>query len=98
MKRNNTKKISLALASAAFFAACGGFALKNNVTGTGITESREYVTTAINILANKAVNYANFSFHTHGEEELPAALEEFSKSPTDRAVLSEEIHLFKFVL
>lgn len=73
-------------------------ALWNNLTVKGITESREYLSTAINILANKAVNYTHFSFYTHGEEELPSALEEFSKTPTSRTVLSEEMHLFKFVL
>ena len=74
------------------------YALKNNVTIKGITESREFVSTAINLLANKAVNYSEFPFFTHREEELPEKLDEFCKSPTARAALSEEIHLFKFVL
>ncbi len=73
-------------------------ALWNNLTVKGITESNDFVSTAINILANKAVNYSEFPFFTHREEELPEKLDEFCKSPTARAALSEEIHLFKFVL
>lgn len=72
-------------------------ALWENLTIKGITESREYVSTAINILANKAVNYAEFSFFNHGEDELPAVMEEFSKTPSSRVQLAEEIHLFKFI-
>ena len=48
-----------------------GNALKNNVTVKGITESREFVSTAINILANKAVNFNEFPYRSFPEEALP---------------------------
>ena len=38
------------------------YAMKNNVTIKGITESREFVSTAINLLANRVVNYSAFPY------------------------------------
>ena len=53
-------------------------ALKNNITIKGITESREFVSTAINLLANKAVNFSEFPFRSSREEELPALMEKYA--------------------
>ncbi len=72
-------------------------ALKNNLTVKGISYSHEYVSTAINLLANKAVSYKEFSYFTHPEEELPSLLDTYS-TPEKRAQLTEEIHLVKFVI
>jgi threonine dehydrogenase-like Zn-dependent dehydrogenase len=72
-------------------------AIKNNLTIKGITESHEYISTAINLLANKAVNYTPFAYFTHPEEELPSLLEEYSKEDK-RLRLPEEMHLIKFVI
>jgi threonine dehydrogenase-like Zn-dependent dehydrogenase len=72
-------------------------AIKNNLTIKGITESHEYISTAINLLANKAVNYSAFPYFTHPEEELPSLLEEYSKEDK-RLRLTEELHLVKFVI
>ncbi|MBQ5926663.1 MAG: hypothetical protein IIX01_01915 [Clostridia bacterium] len=73
-------------------------ALKNNLTVKGITECREFVSTAINILANKAVNYSEFSYENFSEDALASELESCAKNPAKRAELSEEIHIFKFVI
>ena len=55
------------------------YAMKNNLTIKGITESREFVSTAINLLANKAVNFSEFTFKSSREEELPHHLEKYAK-------------------
>ena len=51
--------------------------MKNNITIKGITESRAFVSTAINLLANKAVNFSEFTFKSSREEELPSILETY---------------------
>lgn len=73
------------------------YALKNNVTIKGITESREFVSTAINLLANKAVNYTEFPIATFKEEELPSVMEKFATLLGSGALLPEELDIIKFI-
>ncbi len=72
-------------------------ALKNNVTIKGITESREFVPTAINILANKAVNFSEFPYRSFPEEQLPQTLAQYAALAAEGSPLPEEIDVFKFV-
>ncbi len=72
-------------------------ALKNNVTIKGITESREFVSTAINLLANKAVNFSEFTFKSYREEELPALLENYSQIYGSGSPLPERFDIVKFI-
>ncbi len=73
------------------------YAMKNNVTIKGITESREFVSTAINLLANKAVNFSEFSFKSTREEELPHLLESYSQLYSSGANLPEQFDVVKFI-
>ncbi len=73
------------------------YALKNNVTVKGITESREFVSTAINLLANKAVNFSEFTFKSIREEELPRTLEDYSQLYSSGAGLPERFDIVKFI-
>ncbi len=73
------------------------YALKNNVTVKGISESREFVSTAINLLANKAVNFSEFTFKSSKEEELPALLEKYSQLMASGAPLPEQFDVVKFI-
>ena len=73
------------------------YAMKNNVTIKGITESREFVSTAINLLANKAVNFSEFPFRTAREEELPMLLEKLSELLSSGAPLPEQFDVVKFI-
>jgi NADPH:quinone reductase-like Zn-dependent oxidoreductase len=72
-------------------------ALKNNVTLKGITESREFVSTAINLLAQKAVNYSEFPYHSAKEEELPALMEKYANILESGNNLPEQIDVIKFI-
>ena len=72
-------------------------ALKNNLTVKGITESREFVSTAINLLANKAVNFSEFPFRSFREEELPVLLEKYASLFESNAYLPEEFDVIKFI-
>ena len=72
------------------------YAMKNNVTIKGITESREFVSTAINLLANKAVNFAEFPFRTSRENDLPALLEKYSDLYASGG-LPEQFDVIKFI-
>ena len=72
-------------------------AIKNNVTIKGISESREFVSTAINLLANKAVNFSEFSFKSSREEDLPNILEEYSQIYSSGAYLPEQFDVIKFI-
>jgi threonine dehydrogenase-like Zn-dependent dehydrogenase len=74
------------------------YAMKNNVAIKGVTECREYVSSAINILANKAVNYQEFPFKTYSEDSLQTQVKQLSDAFVSNGSLSEEVHLFKFVL
>ncbi len=73
------------------------YAMKNNVTIKGITESREFVSTAINLLANKAVNFSEFSFKSSKEEELPNLLGEYAQLYASGANLPERFDIVKFI-
>jgi len=72
-------------------------AMKNNVTVKGITESRAFVSTAINLLANKAVNFSEFIFRSHREEELPTLLKQYAELYTSNAYLPEQFDIMKFI-
>ena len=73
------------------------YALKNNVTVKGITESREFVSTAINLLANKAVTFSEFTFRSYREEELPTLLENYANVYASGAPLPEQFDVVKFI-
>ena len=73
------------------------YALKNNVTIKGITESREFVSTAINLLANKAVNYSEFPICSFKEEELPKLMDKYATLLGSCANLPEELDILKFI-
>ncbi len=73
------------------------YALKNNVTIKGITESREFVSTAINLLANKAVNFAQFPYSFSKEEQLPALMEKYAEILGSGAALPEQMDVIKFI-
>ena len=73
------------------------YAMKNNVTVKGITESREFVSTAINLLANKAVNFSEFPIRSHKEEALPELMEEYAALQGSGANLPEQIDIIKFI-
>ena len=73
------------------------YAMKNNVTIKGITESRDFVSTAINLLANKAVNFSEFPFKSSREDELPNILENYSKTYESGGALPEQFDIVKFI-
>ena len=73
------------------------YALKNNVTVKGITESREFVSTAINLLANKAGNYSAFPYCSFKEEDLPKLMEKYAALLGSGANLPEEMDILKFI-
>ncbi|MBE7077615.1 MAG: hypothetical protein E7377_02785 [Clostridiales bacterium] len=73
------------------------YAMKNNVTVKGITESREFVSTAINLLANKAVNFSEFTFRSYREEELSSLMEKYSALYESNAYLPEQFDIIKFI-
>ena len=71
--------------------------MKNNITIKGITESREFVSTAINLLANKAVNFSEFSFKSSREEELPELMKKYCELYESGSVLPEHFDIVKFI-
>lgn len=73
------------------------YALKNNVTIKGITESREFVSAAINLLANKAVNFSEFPIKSYREEELPQLLEQYADLIGSGASMPEQVDIVKFI-
>ena len=73
------------------------YAMKNNVTIKGITESREFVSTAINLLANKAVNFSEFTFRNSREEDLPKLLEKYAELQASGVNLPEQFDIIKFI-
>ncbi len=73
------------------------YALKNNITIKGITESRAFVSTAINLLANKAINYTEFPFKNFREEELPALLERHAQAYSTGNFAAEQFDVVKFI-
>ncbi len=73
------------------------YAMKNNVTIKGITENREFVSTAINLLANKAVNFSEFPFRSYREEDLPELLKKYAEITCAGANLPEQFDVIKFI-
>lgn len=73
------------------------YAMKNNLTIKGITECREFVSTAINLLANKAVNFSEFTFNSFREEDLPQVLEKYSELASSSGSLPEQFDIAKFI-
>lgn len=73
------------------------YAMKNNVTIKGITENRDFVSTAINLLANKAVTFAEFPFRSFREEDLPELLKKYAKVLEGNGNLPEEFDVIKFI-
>lgn len=73
------------------------YAMKNNLTIKGITESREFVSTAINLLANKAVHFSEFTFKSYREEELPELMEKYAAMYGSGANLPEQFDILKFI-
>lgn len=72
-------------------------AMRKNVTITGITECREYISSAINLLANKAVSFSQFSFRSFPEEKLPELLKEYAEKMNKPALADEYIDIVKFI-
>ncbi len=73
------------------------YAMKNNITIKGITESHEFVSTAINLLANKAVNFSDFPISTYREEELPTLLNNYANLYGSGTNLPEQLDIVKFI-
>ena len=73
------------------------YAMKYNITIKGITESREFVSTAINLLAQKAVNYSAFPYCSYKEEELPSLMEKYANLIGSGANLPEQMDVVKFI-
>lgn len=73
------------------------YALKNNLTLKGITESREFVSKAINLLANKAVNFSEFPFRSFREEELPDVMDKYAQLYGSGVSLPEQYDVVKFI-
>ena len=73
------------------------YAIKNNVTVKGISESREFVSTAINLLANKAVNFSEFTFRSYREEELPTLMQKYAELYESNSYLPEQFDVVKFI-
>ena len=73
------------------------YAMKNNVTIKGITENREFVSTAINLLANKAVNYSSYSFLSYKEEQLPELMDKYANVLASGQNLPEQMDVIKFI-
>ena len=73
------------------------YAMKNNLTLKGITESREFVSTAINLLANKAVHFSEFTFKSYREEDLPELMEKYAAMYGSGANLPEQFDILKFI-
>ncbi len=72
-------------------------ALKNDLTFKFISESREFISTAINVLANKAVEYSQFPIFHHAEEDLPVVLDQRASLVESGTIPPMGMHLFKFV-
>ncbi len=72
-------------------------ALRNNVTVKGVTECREHISSAINILANKAVSFAEFPYFTYPEEALPDKIKEYADILSTGGNMPEQMDVFKFV-
>ncbi|MBE5753559.1 MAG: hypothetical protein E7343_05820 [Clostridiales bacterium] len=72
-------------------------ALKNNLTVKGITDTRDFVTTAINILANKNVSFDAFTCRYYPELHLPEILKKYAELLKNGSPLPEQLDVIKFV-
>ena len=72
-------------------------AMTRNVTVKGITVWHEFISTAINLLANKAVVYGEFPFKNYKEEELPRLLKEYADILSAGGTLPEVMDIVKFI-
>ncbi|MBR2904158.1 MAG: alcohol dehydrogenase catalytic domain-containing protein [Clostridia bacterium] len=72
-------------------------AIKNGVTIKCLCENSEFISTAINVLANKAVEFSQFPIFMHSEEELPTVLEAQATLAESGAIMPIGLHAFKFV-
>jgi threonine dehydrogenase-like Zn-dependent dehydrogenase len=72
-------------------------AMRRNVTITGVTECKEYIPTAINLLANKAVSFSQFTFRYSPEEKLPVLLKEYAEKASKYTLADEYIDIVKFI-
>ena len=73
-------------------------AMKYNITVKGITECRDYVSSAINILANKAVSTSQFTYFTYPEEALAGKMQEYAEILLSGGSLPQQIDIFKFII
>ncbi len=73
-------------------------AMKYNITVKGITECREYVSSAINILANNAVSTSQFTYFTYPEEALTGKMQEYAEILLSGGSLPQQIDIFKFII
>ena len=71
--------------------------LKNNLTVKGITDARDFVTKAINILANKAITFDAFACNYYPEMQLPEILKKYTVLLKNGAPLPEQLDVVKFV-
>ena len=72
-------------------------ALKNNLTVKGITDARDFVTKAINILANKAITFEAFTCNYYQEMQLPELLKKYTVLLKNGANLPEQLDVVKFI-
>ena len=72
-------------------------AMKSGITVKCINESSEFISTAINVLANKAVEFSQIPYRTYSEEELPTVLSERAALIESGAFLPVGVTVFKFV-
>ena len=72
-------------------------AMKNGVTIKCLCENSEFISTAINVLANKAVEFSQFPIFLHSEEELPTVIDAQATMTESGAILPIGLHAFKFV-
>ena len=72
-------------------------ALRNNVTLKGVSENREFVSTAINILANKAISFSEFPYQYYAEEKLVELLKTRAELIKSGAPMPEQLDVVKFI-
>ena len=72
-------------------------AMLRNITITGVNECREYISTAINLLANKAVSFSQFNFRSFPEEKLPQLLKDYVDKTNKHTLTDEYIDIVKFI-
>ena len=72
-------------------------ALRNNVTLKGVSENREFVSTAINILANKAISFSEFPYQYYAEEKLVELLKARAELIKSGAPMPEQLDVVKFI-